>query len=161
MKTWLSLLWRATPPHLMFFPLLFKEAFTKSRLKIVKHLGATWPYPNLYIGPLKHNFNAYNIKGVFYGIDWLSGQNVWPQRCTLKELYLLDMKHDFLVIMNPRQDYLYIPQPQLEEEDTTVLKKPLTVYADSAFMADSLKHYCDFLDQGFNKRLNTMSLNFK
>ncbi|XP_021055412.1 PRAME family member 18-like [Mus pahari] len=146
----------------VLFPPLFKEAFTKRRRKLVKHLVLTWPYPKLYIGPLKYNFDVYSCKTVYDGIDWLRNQKVWPGRCRLKELYLLDATHDFLIIMNPGQDHLCTPQPQGEEEDpTTVLRQPVTVYADSAFMADHLKGCRDILEEIFNDRFTTMSLNFK
>ena len=73
-------------PSVFFLP-LFKEAFTKRRHKLVKHLVVTWPYRNLYIGPLKHSFNLYNFKGVYDGVDWLSNQKVWPRRYRLKGLF--------------------------------------------------------------------------
>lgn len=73
-------------PSVFFLP-LFKEAFTKRRRKLMKHLVVTWPYHNLYIGPLKHNFNLYNFKGVYDGVDWLSNQKVWPRRYRLKGLF--------------------------------------------------------------------------
>lgn len=60
----------------------------------------------------------------------------------MKELYLLYVKHDFLVIRNPRQDHLYIPQPQPEKEDlTTMLRQLITVYNDYSFLVGTLTCY--------------------
>jgi hypothetical protein len=90
MKTPPSLLWSTRPKC---SSALFKEAFIKRRRKIVKHMVATWPYPNLYIGPLMDSYHVDTFQAVWDGVDGLSGQKVQPRSYRLKELNLVDVKH--------------------------------------------------------------------
>ncbi|XP_021016875.1 oogenesin-2-like [Mus caroli] len=127
----------------VFFPLLFKNAFIKRHVKLVKHMVANWPYPNLYIGPLMDYYHVDTFQAVLDGVDWLSSQKVRPKRCRLKELNLVDVNCDFLEIWTPTRDLLRVPPTQSEEEEeedhTTEMVQPISVHADYVFLYPILK----------------------
>jgi len=97
----------------VFFPPLFKVG-AQRLWRAWWQLGFT---PTSVLASLKRYFRADNFLEGFDRADCLSGQKVWPRRYKRKEFYLLNVKHDFLVIMNPTRDHLCVSQSQPQEED--------------------------------------------
>ncbi|XP_052573161.1 PRAME family member 6-like [Peromyscus californicus insignis] len=79
----------------MLFPPLFEEAFIERRTKVVKAMVVSWPFPCLPLGALMCQVKVDNFQAVLDGVDWLNNQNVWPRRCRLQVLSLLDIYDDF------------------------------------------------------------------
>ncbi|NP_001364279.1 uncharacterized protein LOC115489970 [Mus musculus] len=144
----------------VFFPLLFKNAFIKRHVKLVKHMVANWPYPNLYIGPLMDYYHVDTFQAVLDAVDWLSSQKVRPKRCRLKELNLVDVNCDFLEIWTPTRDLLRVPPTQSEEKEeedhTTEMVQPISVHADYVFLYPILKQDHEHFFRWVRQRLDIM-----
>ncbi|XP_021483802.1 oogenesin-1-like [Meriones unguiculatus] len=77
------------------FPVMFEDALTQRRTKVLKAMVPAWPFPYLPVGALLEEPDLEILKALLDGVDVLITQGVCGRRPKLKVLDLRKVYHSF------------------------------------------------------------------